>query len=108
MSPAIGSFSFSAATYGLIAFWVQEPLPERMKRLLEVSSHDRTSGSIASLKSSLHHSITWAVLAELIAGVLPSASTTFAPWDHISDHCVLLASRHRLMGMPTGLPCFLS
>src|SRR6267142_7081451 len=61
MSSAIGIFSFRAALYGLIGLWIHEPLPERMKRLLEASSQDRTSGSIASLNVSLYHSITWTV-----------------------------------------------
>ncbi len=65
--------------YGLIGLWIQEPLPERMKRLFEASSQDRTSGSIASAYSSLYHSMTSAVLSELMAGVFPSASSTFAP-----------------------------
>src|SRR4030095_3617906 len=78
-SSAIGIFSFSAALYGLTGLWIHDPLPERMKRLFPASSQERTSGSIASLKSSLYHSMTWAVLSELMAGVLPSASITLAP-----------------------------
>src|SRR5437016_7219644 len=70
MSSAIGIFSFRAALYGLIGLWIHEPLPERMNRLLEASSQDRTSGSIASRKSSFHHSMTCAVLSELMAGVI--------------------------------------
>src|SRR5919204_4144322 len=108
MSSAMGIFSFSAALYGLMGLWIHEPLPERMKRLFEASSQDRTSGSIASLKSSFHHSITCAVLSELIAGVLPSASKTFAPYDHNTDHAVVFASPQWLIAMPTGLPCLLS
>src|SRR5256885_13613116 len=88
MSSAIGIFSFSAALYGLIGLWIHEPLPERMKRLLDASSQDSTSGSMASLKSSLYHSITCAVLSELIPGVLPSASMTLAPCDHATDQYV--------------------
>ena len=79
MSSAMGIFSSSAALYGLIGLWIHEPLPDRMKRLFEASSQDSTSGSIASLYSSLYHSITCAVLSELIAGVLPSASRTLPP-----------------------------
>src|SRR6266581_2121462 len=94
MSSAIGIFSLSAALYGLTGLWIHEPLPERMNRLLPASSHDRTSGSIA-------------VLSELIAGVLLSASMTLAPWDHATDQYVECASEQWLIGMPTGLPCFL-
>ena len=108
MSSAMGIFSFSAALYGLIGLWIHEPLPERMKRLFEASSHERTSGSIPSLYSSFHHSMTCAVLSELMAGVLPSASNTFAPYDHNTDHAVVFASPQWLMAIPTGLPCFLS
>src|SRR6185503_11298564 len=108
MSSAMGIFSFSAALYGLTGLWIQEPLPERMKRLLPASSHDRTSGSIASLKSSLYHSMTCAVLSETMPGVLPSASSTLAPLDQATDQYVECASEQWLMGMPTGLPCFLS
>src|SRR5882724_3489342 len=85
MSSALGIFSLRAALYGLTGLWIHEPLPERMKRLLPASSQDRTSGSMASLKSSLYHSMTWAVLSELMAGVLPSASMTLAPYDHATD-----------------------
>src|SRR5713226_7982724 len=49
MSSAMGIFSLRAALYGLIGLWIQEPLPERMKRLLPASSQDSTSGSMASL-----------------------------------------------------------
>src|SRR5215467_13697861 len=78
-SSAMGCLLASAELYGLIGLWIHEPLPERMKRLLPASSQERTSGSIASLYSSLYHSMTWAVLSEAIAGVLPSASSTLAP-----------------------------
>src|SRR5215470_18471854 len=80
-SSAMGCLLASAELYGLTGLWIHEPLPERMKRLFPASSHDSTSGSMASLKSSLYHSMTWAVLSELIAGVLPSASITLAPYD---------------------------
>src|SRR5438093_10165318 len=92
MSSAIGIFSFRAALYGLIGLWIHEPLPERMKRLFPASSQERTSGSIASLKSSLYHSMTFSVLSELMPGVLPSASSTFAPLDHATDQYVECAS----------------
>src|SRR6266478_8172033 len=108
MSSAMGCLLARAELYGLIGLWIHEPLPERMKRLLEASSQDRTSGSIASRKSSFHHSMTCAVLSELMAGVLPSASMTFAPYDHSTDHAVVFASPQWLMAIPTGLPCFLS
>src|SRR5207247_9351132 len=85
MSSAIGIFSFRSALYGLIGLWIHEPLPERMKRLLEASSQDRTSGSIASRKSSFHHSMTCAVLQELMTVVLPSSSVALAPYDHSTD-----------------------
>ena len=49
MSSAIGIFSLRAVLYGLIGLWIQRALPERMPRLLEASSQERTSGSIASL-----------------------------------------------------------
>ena len=107
MSSAIGIFLVMASAYGLIGLWIQEHLPARMQRLLEASSQARTSGSIASRYSSLYHSITWAVLSELIAGVLPSDSRTLPPWDHSTDQNVVLASAQWLMAMPTGLPCFL-
>src|SRR5256885_17203722 len=51
MSSAMGCLLARAALYGLIGLWIHEPLPERMKRLLPASSHDSTSGSIASLRS---------------------------------------------------------
>src|SRR5688572_6810405 len=79
-----------------------------MKRLLPESSQESTSGSIASLYSSLYHSMTCAVLSELMPGVLPSASSTFEPNDHATDQYVECASEQWLMGRPTGLPCFLS
>src|SRR5262245_31580266 len=79
ISSAIGIFFTTAATYGLIALWIHEPLPDRRKRLFEALSHDKTSGSIASLYSSLYHSITWAALSLLMAGVLPSVSITLPP-----------------------------
>src|SRR5258706_16025058 len=106
MSSAIGIFSLRAALYGLTGLWIHEPLPERMNRLLPASSQERTSGSIASLKSCLYHSMTCAVLSELIPGVLPSASSTLAPLDQATDQYVECASEQWLMGMPTGLPCF--
>src|ERR1700730_5802208 len=68
-SSAIGILFARAELYGLIGLWIHEPLPERMKRLFPASSQDRTSGSIASRYSSLYHSMTCAVLSELIAGV---------------------------------------
>src|SRR6266542_524399 len=52
--------------------------------------------------------MTCAVLSELMPGVLPSASSTLAPKDHATDQYVECASEQWLMGMPTGLPCFLS
>src|SRR5215471_15332118 len=55
-SSAIGCLLARAALYGLMGLWNHEPLPDRMKRLLPASSQDRTSGSIASLYSSLYHS----------------------------------------------------
>ena len=51
--------------------------------------------------------MTCAVLSETMPGVLPSASRTLAPYDHATDQYVLWASEQWLMGMPTGLPCFL-
>src|SRR6266481_5044249 len=105
MSSAIGIFSLRAALYGLIGLWIHEPLPERVKRLFPASSQARTSGSIASFKSSLYHSMTFSVLSELMPGVLPSASSTFAPLDHATDQYIECASAQWLMGMPTGLPC---
>src|SRR5262245_39273864 len=91
-SSAMGCLLARAALYGLTGLWIHEPLPDRMKRLLPASSQDRTSGSIASLKSSLYHSTTWAVLSELMPGVLPSASSTLAPYDQETDQYVLWAS----------------
>src|SRR6059036_4138482 len=79
ISSAIGIDFASAAAYGLIGLWIQEHLPARMQRLFEASSQESTSGSIASRYSSLYHSITWAVLSLVIAGVLPSASSTLPP-----------------------------
>src|SRR6267143_1576954 len=79
ISSAIGILLASAVLYALIGLWIHEPLPERMKRLLDASSHESTSGSMALLYSSLYHSITWAVLSDTIAGVLPSASRTLPP-----------------------------
>src|SRR5688572_711862 len=52
--------------------------------------------------------MTCAVLSELMPGVLPSASRTFAPNDHATDQYVECASEQLLMGMPTGCPAFLS
>src|SRR5215470_3730772 len=52
--------------------------------------------------------MTLAVWSELMPGVLPSASKTFAPNDHATDQYVECASEQWLMAMPTGLPCFLS
>ena len=49
MSSAMGCLFASAALYGLTGLWIQEPLPERRKRLLPESSQDSTSGSMASL-----------------------------------------------------------
>src|SRR5215468_5355711 len=51
--------------------------------------------------------MTWAVLSETIPGVLPSASSTLAPYDHATDQYVECASEQWLMAMPTGVPCFL-
>ena len=52
--------------------------------------------------------MTCAVLSETMPGVLPSASSTLAPWDHATDQYVECASEQWLMGIPIGLPCFLS
>src|ERR1700704_309330 len=62
MSSAMGCLLARAALYGLTGLWIQEPLPERRKRLLPASSQERTSGSIAFAYRSLYHSITCAVL----------------------------------------------
>src|SRR5439155_19312590 len=105
MSSAMGIFSFSAALYGLIGLWIHEPLPERMKRLFEASSHERTSGSIPSLYSSFHHSMTCAVLSQLMARDFPSASNTFPPYDHNTDRAVVFASPAWPVENPTGLVC---
>src|SRR5215510_15913249 len=106
-SSAMGCLLARAELYGLIGLWIQEPLPERMKRLLPASSQDSTSGSMASRYSSLYHSITCAVLSESIAGVLPSASRALPPCDQRADQKVVFESAQWLMAMPTGLPCFL-
>src|SRR6266849_6893640 len=79
MSSAMGCLLARAALYGLIGLWIHEPLPERMKRLLPASSQERTSGSIASRKSSLYHSMTFSVLSELMSRVLSFASRSLAP-----------------------------
>src|SRR5262245_52363186 len=79
-----------------------------MKRLLEAWSQDSTSASMASRYSSLYHSMTFAVLSESMAGVLPSASRALPPFDQRIDQNVVLASAQWLMAIPTGLPCFLS
>src|SRR4029434_8887737 len=79
-----------------------------MPRLLEASSHERTSGSIASLYASLYHSMAAAVLSETMAGVLPSDSSTLPPKPHSTAQKVVLASPVWLMAIPIGLPCFLS
>src|SRR5262245_29915417 len=79
MSSAMGIFFDTALAYGLMGLWIQEPLPARMKRLLEASSQERTSGSMTSLYISLYHSMTWTVLSLLTAGVLPSASRALPP-----------------------------
>jgi hypothetical protein len=52
--------------------------------------------------------MTAAVLSETMPGVLPSASSTLAPWDQATDQYVECASEQWLIGMPIGLPCFLS
>src|SRR5262245_50542216 len=90
-----------------MGLWIQEPLPDRMNRLLEASSQESTSGSIASRYISLYHSTSWTVLSELMAGVLPSASSTLPPKHHRIDQNVVLASLQWLMAIPMGLPCFL-
>src|SRR5215470_9643757 len=97
----------TAATYGLIALWIQEPLPERRKRLLEELSQDSTSGSMAFAYTSLYHSTTCAALSLLMAGVLPSASSTLPPLHQRIDQNEMLASVQWLIGIPMGLPCFL-
>src|SRR4029453_15580579 len=106
MSSVMGIFSFSAALYGLTGLWIHEPLPDRMKRLLPASSQARTSGSMASLKSSLYHSMTWAVLSELMAGVFPSASITLAPYDHETDQKGGGGLERGVWGSPHGAPRF--
>src|SRR5262245_28652876 len=106
MSSAIGIFSLSAVLYGLIGLWIHAPLPERMKRLFDASSQESTSGSMASLYSSLYHSTTWAMRSELMAGVLPSASSTLAPKHQDTAQNVVLESPQWLIAMPTGVPCF--
>src|ERR671937_2465804 len=90
-----------------MGLWIQASLPDRIPRLLEASSQDRTSGSMASLKASLYHSMARAVLSETSAGVLPSASSTLPPKPHRTAQNVVLASPVWLMAMPIGLPCFL-
>src|SRR5207244_12788263 len=55
ISSAIGMAFASAALYGLIGLWIHEHLPARMQRLLDASSHERTSGSIAPRKRSWYH-----------------------------------------------------
>src|SRR5207247_9754663 len=90
-----------------IGLWTVESWPARMHRWLEASAHESTSGSIASRYSSLYHSITCAVLSELIAAVLPSASITLAPYDHATDQKVEWAYAQWLIATPTGFPCLL-
>src|SRR4030095_2421350 len=77
-----------------------------MPRLLEASSQERTSGSMASLYASLYHSMAAAVLSETIAGVLPSASSTLPPKPHRTAQNVVLASPVWLVAIPIGLPRF--
>src|SRR5258705_1328534 len=92
MSSAMGILLASAPLYGLIGLWIQEPLPDRMKRLLPESSHDSTSGSIASRYSALYHSRTSAVFSELMAGVLPATSRTLAPKHLNTAHNIVMSS----------------
>ena len=75
--------------------------------MFEALSQDSTSGSMAFAYRSLYHSTTWAALSLLMAGVLPSVSSTLPPWHHRIDQNEMLASVQWLIAIPTGLPCFL-
>src|SRR5205807_1249926 len=46
---------------------------------------------------SLYHSTTWAALSLLMAGVLPSVSSTLPPWHHRIDQNEMLASVQLLL-----------
>src|SRR5215467_9803974 len=79
---ASAGFDFWIVRYAEIGLWIHEPRPEARKRLLPASSHDSTSGSIASLYSALTYLTTSKVALESIVTCLPVSSHTDAPALH--------------------------
>src|SRR5207249_9843350 len=108
MPSAVTSLRCLAMLYALTGLWIQPALPCWIDSLLLASDHDSTSGSMQSRNIFLYHSIVWAVAGELMRTVLPSLSTSMPPNDHSTGPAVEIESEFWLMGMPTGLPIFLS
>src|SRR5262247_4482278 len=108
MPSAVTSLLLRATMYALTGLWIHPALPCWSDSLLLESDHDRTSGSMQSRYIFRYHSTTWAVCSELILTVLPSLSTSIAPWHHMTAEPVEIVSKFWLIGMPTGWPIFFS
>src|SRR5213083_1635227 len=108
MPSAVTSLRCLATMYALTGLWIQPALPCWIDSLLLASDHDSTSGSMQSRNIFLYHSMVWTVAGELMRTVLPSLSTSWPPNDHSTGPAVEIESYFWLMGIPTGLPIFLS
>src|SRR5439155_5954760 len=102
MPSAVTSFLSRASMYALTGLWIQPALPCCSDSLLLASVHDRASGSMQSRYIFLYHSTTSTVCGELIVTVLPSLSTSFAPWHQSTAEAVEIVSKFWLMGIPSG------
>src|SRR5262249_49604965 len=80
MPSAVTSLLLRATMEALTGVGVHPGLPCWSDSLLLASVQDSTSGSMQSRKTFLYHSTTSTVCGELMLTVLPSFSTSLAPW----------------------------
>src|SRR5438876_5533887 len=82
----------SVERYAEIASWIQEATPEARKRLSEASSHEKTSGVIASSYIALANRSASRISFESSSVFCPEGSVSFTPKQYISERQLWLAS----------------
>src|SRR5437867_532142 len=85
-------FVSSVVRYAEIASWIQEATPEARKRLSEASSHEKTSGVIASSYIALANRSASRISFESSSVFCPEGSVSFTPKQYISARQLWLAS----------------
>src|SRR5689334_12872111 len=94
----------SVVRYAEIASWTQHATPEARKRLSDASSHENTSGVIASSKSALRNRSPSRVSGESRRMFCPDGSASWPPKLNTTERRNRLASLQCENAMPHGLP----